>query len=237
MIHLWPSANSCATLHCLSNELFCALHLRIKLANSCLIKPGRLQDVHSFFFFNNGILRRGVNICIAPQWCPCRCVCWVVCAHWVKTPKYDSHQLIHSESINTPQLILGEGEALQFRLWFCLEWYQEVLYCSPPKPHPLYPPPPVSSHLSIRSDPSEWSVLFRRRCHTCLIFHTNVSPIEILCYKSYGLWNCSSLAITGEKMTIFFLEISLGLLFFLCSGYCISNFSASTTLLNLYSNY
>lgn len=54
VIHLWPSANFCATLHCLSNELFCALHLRIKLANSCLIKPGWLQDVHSFFFLIMG---------------------------------------------------------------------------------------------------------------------------------------------------------------------------------------
>lgn len=49
----------------------------------------------------------GVNICIAPQWCKCRCVCWVVSAHWVTTEKHNIHQLIHSESINTPQLILG----------------------------------------------------------------------------------------------------------------------------------
>lgn len=46
----------------------------------------------------------GVNICIAAEWW---CVCWVVSAHWVKTVKYNIHQLIQSESINTPQLILG----------------------------------------------------------------------------------------------------------------------------------
>lgn len=46
----------------------------------------------------------GVNICIAPQWW---CVCWVVSADWVKTVKYNIHRLIQSESINTPQLILG----------------------------------------------------------------------------------------------------------------------------------
>lgn len=63
----------------------------------------------------------GVNICIAPLWCTCRCVCWVVSTHGVKTAKYDSNQLIHSESINTPQLILGVGEVLQFRLRFCPE--------------------------------------------------------------------------------------------------------------------
>lgn len=63
-----------------------------------------------------------VNICIAPQWFKCRYVCWVVTAHWVTTVKYNTHQLIHSESINTPQLILGEGEPLQSRLWFCWDW-------------------------------------------------------------------------------------------------------------------
>lgn len=115
----------------------------------------------------------GVNICIAPQWCKCRCVCWVVSAHWVTTVKHNIHQLIHSESINTPQLILCKGNLSNPASGFVVgRWH-----CSPLKPHPLHPTPRVSPHLFVR-----W------RCTKCLFCGVRstcrcVSTMLIFCPK------------------------------------------------------
>lgn len=98
------------------------------------------------------------------------CVLGCRSSHWVKTAKYDSHQLIHSESINTPQLILGEGELSNSGSGFV--WSDSRRHCTAPhaKPHPLHPPPESSSPLTcLWGGNAQWILfLFYDESRKCL---------------------------------------------------------------------
>lgn len=98
------------------------------------------DEPNKTFFLDDTNQDLGVNICIAPQWGTCRCVC--VCWLSVCTESKWRNAIAISWSTHNPLILPSwswvNGEALQFRLWF----FDSRGWCTAPpvKPHPLHPP-------------------------------------------------------------------------------------------------